>query len=74
VTKTKKTAVAEVSTDPWVLYQRLQRTPEEKAQSRAELARLAAAAAEAGVYKRLADLFGKVHLKYDLEELREDRD
>lgn len=74
MTKAKKGAVAEVSTDPWELYQRLQRTPEQKAESRAELRRLAAAAAEAGVYERLANLFGKVHVKYDIDELREDRD
>lgn len=72
--KTKKDAVAEVSTDSWEYYRSIQRTPEQKAEARAELERKAAAAAEAGAYQRLYDLLGKVHLEYDIDELREDRD
>jgi hypothetical protein len=74
VMKTKKGAVAEAPIDTWAFYQSLQLTPEQKAEARAELERMGEAAEKAGVYRRLADLFGKVHLKYDIDELREDRD
>jgi hypothetical protein len=72
--RTKKGAVAEPPMDLWARYQSLQLTPEQKAEARAELERNAAAAAKAGAYKELLEAMGKVHLVYDIDELREDRD
>jgi len=58
----------------WKRYLALQLTPAQKAELRtlaeAEMAR----ARQEGVYERLLELGGKVHLEYDIEELREDRD
>ncbi|MEK6373396.1 MAG: hypothetical protein AABO58_11950 [Acidobacteriota bacterium] len=58
----------------WKRYLALQLTPAQKAelQKRAE-AEMARARREGG-YEKLLELRGKVHLEYDIEELRKDRD
>ncbi|MEA2490901.1 MAG: hypothetical protein QOH21_2693 [Acidobacteriota bacterium] len=70
--KTKKGAGAEPPPDLWELYLSLQLTPEQKAEARAEMERKAAVAREEGVFERLLEAMGKVHLEYDIDELRED--
>jgi len=67
----KGTAVAD-----WISeeYRRAQLTPEQKAAARAELNKLSEEAKRNGVYEGLLSLFGKVHLTYDMDDLREDRD
>lgn len=60
--------------DPWEHYQSIQLTPEQKAANREEVERKMAEVAKTGVYEKLLDLIGKVHIPYDKEEMREDRD
>jgi hypothetical protein len=72
--RTKNGTVAEPPTDTWEYYQSRQLTPEQKAEARAEQERKAAVARETGAYQALYDLLGTVHLEYDIDELREDRD
>jgi hypothetical protein len=55
----------------WAQYFAVQLTPEEKAAARAEAQRMRVAPGAAELFRRLQ---GKVHLVYDLDELREDRD
>lgn len=64
----------QVEEDPFAEWRKIQLTPEQKAQLRAELQKRVDAAAATGVYERLMELRGKVHLDLDLEELRKDRD
>lgn len=59
---------------PSEFYWSIQLTPEQKAAARAEMEKLAADAARKGVYRKLLALRGKVHLSYDIDALREDRD
>ena len=69
-----KKKAAPAAYDPWEHWKSIQLTPEQKAEARAELEKLAAEAARKGVYEALRQLRGKVHLDLDMEELRRDRD
>lgn len=60
--------------DLWEHYQSIQLTPEQKAEARAEMEQKMAEIAKTGVYEKLLDLIGKVHIPWDKEEMREDRD
>ncbi|SRR6266540_4862968 len=73
MSKTEKEA-EEVAWEPSEEWKRIQLTPEQKAELRAELQKRIDAAAAAGVYERLWELRGKVKWDLDLEELRRDRD
>ena len=73
MSKTEK-EVEEVTWEPSEEWKRIQLTPEQKAELRAELQKRIDAAAAAGVYERLMELQGKVQWDLDLEELRRDRD
>ena len=64
----------EIAWEPSEEWKRIQLTPEQKAELRAELQKRIDAAAAAGVYERLWELRGKVKWDLDLEELRRDRD
>ena len=67
----------EVEAIPWEPseeWKRIQLTPAQKAELRAELQKRIDAAAAAGVYEQLWELRGKVKWNLDLEELRRDRD
>jgi CRISPR/Cas system-associated exonuclease Cas4 (RecB family) len=66
--------VEEATWEPSEEWKRIQLTPEQKAEARAELQKRIDAAAAAGVYERLMELQGKVQWNLDLEELRRDRD
>jgi len=70
----KKVKANEEPHDPWEYYESIQLTPEQKAAARRKLEKKAEEAARSGAYAGLLRLFGKVHLTYDIEELREDRD
>jgi hypothetical protein len=73
MSKTEK-EVEEIAWEPSEEWKRIQLTPEQKAELRAELQKRVDAAAATGVYERLLELRGKVKWNLDLEELREDRD
>ena len=64
----------EPESDIWKRYLALQLTPEEKAQMRQRAETVMEQARKEGVYEKLLALRGKVHLQYDVEELRKDRD
>ncbi len=64
----------DVEWTPSEYYWSIQLTPEQKAAAREELKKAAEEAARNGVYERLLDLMGKVHLDLNIDELREDRD
>jgi hypothetical protein len=68
--RTKKTAAEEA----WEHYRSIQLTPEQKAVARAKVQERIDCARADGVYERMMELRGKVHLDLDLDELREDRD
>lgn len=55
-------------------YLALQLTPEQKAELRKRAEAEMARASREGVYEKLLELRGKVHLEYDVEDLRKDRD
>ena len=67
-------AKKEPESDTWKRYLALQLTPEKKAELRKRSQENIERARREGVYERLIALRGKVHLEYDIEELREDRD
>jgi hypothetical protein len=67
----KKEKAADPPFDPWAEYQRLQLTPEQKAEARAETEKLGEQAARDGVYELFLELEGKVHL--DMDDLRRAR-
>jgi hypothetical protein len=69
-TKIEKSRVDEL----WEEYRRIQLTPDQKSAARKELEEQSKEAARNGVWERFLELEGTVHLEYDLEELREDRD
>lgn len=58
----------------WEEYQRIQLTPEQKAEARCRLEAQSNDAARNGVWEQFLALEGKVHLDLDIDELREDRD
>ena len=58
----------------WQQYLALQLKPEQKAELRKQAEAEMERARREGVYERLLALRGKVHLEYNIEELREDRD
>ncbi|HEY0143585.1 MAG TPA: hypothetical protein VGF48_22030 [Thermoanaerobaculia bacterium] len=60
--------------DTWEYYQSIQLTSEQKAVNHAEVERKMAEVAATGVYEKLLAMMGRVHLEYDIDELREDRD
>jgi len=60
--------------DIWKRYLALQLTPEQKAELRQRAEAEMERARREGVYERLLALRGKVHLEYDIDELRKDRD
>jgi len=72
MSKVKKEQIPE--DDPFAEWRKIQLTPEQKAQLRAEAEESRRKAAATGVYERLMALRGKVHWDLDLDELREDRD
>lgn len=59
------------SDELWDEYQAIQLTPEQKAQLRAETAKLGEEARREGVYQKIIALRGKVHL--DMDDIREVR-
>lgn len=71
----KKDAVAESVRDPWAEYQRVQLTPEQKAELRAEAWAAGDAARRNGVYERLLEMRGKIPMDVEFyRRLREDED
>jgi hypothetical protein len=58
----------------WKRYLELQLTPTQKAELRKSAEAEMERARNEGVYERIIALRGKVHLQYDVEELRKDRD
>jgi hypothetical protein len=64
----------EPPTEIWQQYLALQLTPEQKAELRKRAEAEMERARREGVYERLMKLRGKVHLEYNIDELREDRD
>jgi hypothetical protein len=64
----------EPQSDIWKRYLALQLTPTQKAELRERAEAEMQRAREEGVYEKLLELRGKVHLEYDIEELRKDRD
>ena len=73
MSKTEKQVEA-IAWEPSEEWKRIQLTPAQKAELRAELQKRVDAAAAAGVYEQLWELRGKVNWDLDLEELRRDRD
>jgi hypothetical protein len=73
MSKTEK-EVEGIAWEPSEEWKRIQLTPEQKAELRAELQKRVDAAVAAGVYEQLWELRGKVKWDLDLEELRRDRD
>lgn len=57
--------------DPFARWRAIQLTPEQKAAAREQLAKLGEEARRTGVYERIIELRGKVHL--DMDDLREAR-
>jgi hypothetical protein len=72
--RAKKKEPQEKPVDSWEYYESIQLTPEQKAAAREELKKAAEEAARNGVYERLLGLMGTVHVQYDIDKLREDRD
>jgi outer membrane protein OmpA-like peptidoglycan-associated protein len=70
----RKAKPAEEREDLWAYYQSIQRTPEQKAETRKRLEAKCEEAARNGVYERVLALVGKVKFDLDVDELREDRD
>ena len=60
--------------DPWEYYRSIQLTPEQKAAARKALEAQSEDAARNCVWEKFLELEGNVHVEYDLDELREDRD
>jgi hypothetical protein len=67
----RKKVKPEEEADPFASWRAIQLTPEQKAAARAELAKLGEEARRNGVYERIRELRGKVHL--DMDDLRKAR-
>lgn len=70
----KKAKPADDAEDGWAYYRSIQRTPEQKAETRKLLQAKCEEAARNGVYDAVLALVGKVKFDVDIDELREDRD
>ena len=64
----------EIAWEPSEEWKRIQLTPKQKAELRAQAEEAGRKAAATGVYEQLLELRGKVKWDLDLDELREDRD
>jgi hypothetical protein len=73
MSKTEKEVEA-IAWEPSEEWKRIQLTPEQKAELRAQAAEAGRKAAATGVYENLMELRGKIKWDLDLDELREDRD